>query len=191
MRIISTRRLEPLYRVDTLLRAIARFSKSTELQFRVVVVGDGSQRGVLEKLSHELGVSETLEFTRAVSEDVMRKLLSEADLYVSCSMSDGTSVSLLEAMATGCLPIVTDLPANREWIDHGTNGLLFSVGDDAALADSLRRAAGDLSLRERSRRRNTAIIRERALWPENMSRHENLLLSLTGFGVRRDPREIP
>ncbi|MEW5873682.1 MAG: glycosyltransferase family 4 protein [Candidatus Zixiibacteriota bacterium] len=190
-RIVSTRRLEPLYQVDVLLRAVSRLSKSTDRSFQLVVVGDGSQRAALESLSHELGVSGIVAFAGAVSDDAMRMHLSQADLYVSCSVSDGTSVSLLEAMATGCLPIVTDLPANREWITHETNGLLFPVGDDSSLADALRRSIGDLSLREQSRRRNTAIIRERALWPENMSRAESLLLSLTGFGERLGPRENP
>jgi len=43
---------------------------------------------------------------------------------VSVPESDATSISLLEAMAFGCVPVVSDLPANREWIQNGVNGII-------------------------------------------------------------------
>jgi glycosyltransferase involved in cell wall biosynthesis len=59
-------------------------------------------------------------------------------VFVSVPESDGTSVSLLEAMGAGCLPVLSNLPANREWVREGDNGLL--VADPAALGEALRRA---------------------------------------------------
>jgi glycosyltransferase involved in cell wall biosynthesis len=67
--------------------------------------------------------------------------LRAADVYVSASSSDGTSSSLLEAMASGLYPVVSDITANRPWVEHGKNGLLFAVGDAASLAEALRLCA--------------------------------------------------
>jgi glycosyltransferase involved in cell wall biosynthesis len=104
--------------------------------------------------------------------------LASADIYVACPEIDATSVSLLEAMAAGCYPIVSDLPANREWIVDGQNGSLFPVGDSETLAAQIMTAAGSPQLRERARQANLEIIRERALWRKNMSQVEDIIADL-------------
>jgi glycosyltransferase involved in cell wall biosynthesis len=98
----------------------------------------------------------------------MATTLFAGAVYVSTSLSDSTSVSLLEAMAAGTFPVVTDIEANHEWIDDGENGFLVPVDDPAALADRIHRALADRALRERGRRLNQARIRERASWQDNM-----------------------
>jgi glycosyltransferase involved in cell wall biosynthesis len=60
-----------------------------------------------------------------------------ADLYLSASHTDGSSVSLLEAMASGCPVVVSDIPGNREWVRSGVNGWLFKDGDSNAMAQSI------------------------------------------------------
>ena len=72
-----------------------------------------------------------------VPHDRMPELLTQTDIYVSTSLSDGTSVSLLEAMASGVFPIVTDIPSNREWINDGENGFLVPAGKEINLADRI------------------------------------------------------
>ena len=72
----------------------------------------------------------------------MALLLGQADLFISTSPSDGNNISLNEAMACGVFPIVTDIAANRAWITHGENGLLFPCRDANALADRVIEALG-------------------------------------------------
>ena len=55
-----------------------------------------------------------------------------ADLYLSASHSDGSSVSLMEALGCGLPVLVSDIPGNREWVTDGEQGWLFPDGDDAA-----------------------------------------------------------
>ena len=61
-----------------------------------------------------------------------------ATIYVSIPSSDGTSISLLEAMAYGCIPIVSNLPANKEWIDSAINGIIYNGDLSESIRQSLR-----------------------------------------------------
>ncbi len=99
------------------------------------------------------GLEDRATFIPGYQTDELPELLGRTDVYVSSSLSDGTSISLLEAMATGTFPVVSDIPANRPWVEHGRNGLLFPPGDDAALANCLAEA-----LEDAQRRAEAALI---------------------------------
>ncbi len=60
-----------------------------------------------------------------------------ADLYISPSHVDGSSVSLMEALASGLPCLVSDIPGNKEWIEDGVNGWLFRDGDVDDLAEKI------------------------------------------------------
>ena len=60
-----------------------------------------------------------------------------ADLYISPSHVDGSSVSLMEALACGIPCLVSDIPGNKEWIVEGENGWLFRDGDVDSLANKI------------------------------------------------------
>lgn len=173
--VVQSRRLEPLYQVETYIDAAAQLLRPPSPQFRFVVIGEGSRHGALVNRAHRLGLRQGLIFLPWLSEDELQKQFVAADIYVSTASSDGTSVSLLEAMAAGCFPIVTDLPGNREWITDGVNGLLFPVGDVRTLSNQLLRAATDLALRTAARERNRTIIKGRARWEDNMATVEQAL----------------
>ena len=113
--------------------------------------------------------------------------LRAADVYVSTSRSDSTSVSLLEAMACGIPPVVTDIPANREWITEGRNGLLVPPGDPVRLAEALRRMIGDRELATAVRDLNVGLVRERGLWRDNMEKVERAFVRLVE-GAEQNPR---
>ena len=90
-----------------------------------------------------------------------------ADLYLSASHSDGSSISLLEALACGRPALVSDIPGNREWITPGEQGWLFPDGDDAALAGGILRAAAGGDRLERMGTRARCLAEERADWQKN------------------------
>jgi glycosyltransferase involved in cell wall biosynthesis len=186
IRVITNRRMEPLYRVDTFIRAASRLVTGIPGQYEFIIAGDGSQRMELERLTSELGLETAIRFAGAVSDDQMRHLLHQSDLFVSCSRSDGTSVSMLEAMASGCVPIVTDLAVNHEWIRPGENGLMFPVDDSEALANAISYAAGDAEWREGIRVRNREIITSRALWNDNMAAVEAVLAKTINAYLQQD-----
>jgi glycosyltransferase involved in cell wall biosynthesis len=161
--VISNRNLSPIYNVSQLIRAIPLVLKE-ELQTRFFIAGDGQEREKLEKEAKELNVEKSVQFLGSVPHEAMPDLLTKADIYVSTSLYDGTSVSLLEAMAAGAFPVVTDIAPNREWIENGRNGFLFPAHDEFLLAKRILDAIHDKELLERGRKWNQSIVEERALW---------------------------
>jgi glycosyltransferase involved in cell wall biosynthesis len=131
--VLSNRNLLPLYNVSLLIRAIPAVLKE-EPNTKFFVAGDGPEREILEREAENLNVSSFVKFLGRIPHERMAGLLAQADIYVSTSLYDGTSVSLLEAMGSGAFPIVTDIPANREWITTGQNGFLVPVVEEKCLA---------------------------------------------------------
>jgi len=100
-------------------------------------------------------------------------------VYLSASRSDSTSQSLLEAMAAGALPVVSDIAGNREWVGEGERGerelgvaRFFSAGDPAGLAAAIERALSDPAWAASARERNARTIAARGDWHVNLARIE-------------------
>ena len=129
VRFVSLRSLIPEYHIDTLLHAVALTP-----EVEVDLVGDGSASDALRALAEALGVADRVRFHGAVSEDAVPALLAQAHVHVSTAPTDGSSISLLQALATGRPSIVVDNPANREWIVPGETGWLVPARDAEALA---------------------------------------------------------
>jgi glycosyltransferase involved in cell wall biosynthesis len=182
--VISTRHLLPEYDVETLIRAIPLVLKQCS-DTRFVIVGDGALRPSLEELVHHLGIQRNIEFLGKVPYEEMPRLLGEADIFVTTSILDGNNISLNEAMACGTFPIVSDIPANREWIEGGKNGLIFPVGDTPRLAEAIVQAIQKSKWWEVAAEQNWAIVSERGSWIKNMAKMEDHYQRLFEMGGRR------
>ncbi len=163
IKIVSNRQLEAVYNISLLIRAVPIVLRE-EPNTKFIIAGIGSEREKLEKEVKDLNVSSSVQFLGWVNHEEMPKLLSQADIYISTSLDDGTSISLLEAMASGAFPIVTDIPANREWISDGENGYLCPADNENLLAKRILDATHDKELLERSRKRNRSVVEEKARW---------------------------
>lgn len=163
VRIISTRNFAPVYSVHTFVEALGRLRKSG-VTFTADIVGDGPLRADIEAKVKSLGLTEQVRFHGHVSHEQLRDLLAGADIFVTTALSDGNNVSLNEAMACGCFPIATRIPANEQWIEQRSNGLLFSAGNEAELADAIREAVGMQVQWPRIRAENRQIIELQADW---------------------------
>jgi L-malate glycosyltransferase len=143
-RLLSTRTWEPIYGVDLILQAFARVVRSYEngsleknLKPELVLLGNGSQEPQIKDLIRQEGLDEFIFLPGRIRQDELPDLYASADLYISASHSDGTSISLLEAMGSARAVLVTDIPGNREWITHGVEGWLFPDGNTFALAEGI------------------------------------------------------
>jgi len=119
--IFSNRGLKFFYNVDKILRWFATQSS----EYKLVIANDGAERLMLEALSKELSIGERVVFVGFLKEKEMKRYYAKSQYFISIPDSDGTAVSLLEAMMYGCIPIVSNIPANREWILDLVNGVYF------------------------------------------------------------------
>lgn len=167
--IFSNRGLYPIYNVELLVRAAPDILK--EIPGAVIVIaGEGPERERLVSLAGELGVADRIRFVGAVPHEEMPQYLRAASVYVSTALSDGASVSLLEAMACGTFPVVAEIPANREWVEDGQNGYLFAPTEKASLAEKIVTALNRPDLRAKARDENVQIVRQKARWDSNIEK---------------------
>jgi len=173
LQILWTRKLEPVYDPVTLIEGLAIF-KEKGSEFVCTIAAGGVLEGHLRALARRRGIEPHLRFLGGFEASQLRTLLMSADVYVTCAVSDGTSLSLLEAMAGGLFPVAADIPANREWVVPGDNGLLFPSGDARGLAEALAAACSMRSRWRRAAERNRDIVRARGDRDTNMSELERM-----------------
>jgi L-malate glycosyltransferase len=173
LRIISTRNFAPMYSVHSVVEA-ARLVHSHGVCLMLDLVGAGPLRAALETQVHEAGLVDQVRFHGHVDHPRLVKLLGAAHVFITSALSDGNNVSLNEAMACGCFPIATNIPANQQWIEDGKNGLLYKAADAQALAVCIQRAASDASLRETAVHMNRNIVEQRANWDASVQRMHNI-----------------
>jgi glycosyltransferase involved in cell wall biosynthesis len=174
-RVLSTRAHEPLYNIGEIIEAYADVARSRP-DARLVVAHGGSLTERLQRQARE--APGRIEFTGFVDRAALRDAMTEAEVFVSVPSSDGTSVALLQAMAAGCFPIVSDLPTQPELVEDGVNGFRVPPHRPDILAGRIARALGDAEMRRAAAARNLEIVLERGLNETEMARMEGLYLGL-------------
>ncbi|MEB2777529.1 glycosyltransferase [Algoriphagus sp. D3-2-R+10] len=166
--LIVTRSLFELYRHEDILKSIS-ILRDNGFKVKVVLVGDGPEKPKLVKLCSELNIQDQVNFTGLIANDKLPELLSQSSFYVAFPTTEGVSSSLFEAMATGCFPIVSDLPANQAFLSQKKNGILVPVENVSQLADSIRYAVEHPGMVERAIWRNRKYIEKQVDFKKNMN----------------------
>lgn len=134
--VLATRSWEPVYGLDVLLEGFAR-ARSAEPRLHLAWGGQGSLAGELRAQVGRLGMGAAVTEIGRLGPSEVRDWLRSSDLYLSAAHSDGSSLSLLEALACGVPAVVTDLPGNLEWVTGPRVGRAFPDGDPEGLAAAL------------------------------------------------------
>jgi glycosyltransferase involved in cell wall biosynthesis len=180
--VVSTRMLHPVYDVATLVRAWPLVAREAP-RARCLVAGDGPERAQLERQALASGAPGSPRFLGRLAPAELGRLLAGADVYVSTSLSDSTSISLLEAMSAGAYPAVTAISGNLEWVSDATAGL-FPTGGAEALARAVVAALADPGARACERAANRRTVEERGDRRRAMDRVAAELRELRGGGAR-------
>lgn len=177
-RVIHYRPLEPLYNPLPLVRAIPLVEREFNDRVRFIIQRRGSLYENIRELSIKLGIEGFIYFIDELDHSVLSELLRRCDVYTSLSTSDSTSVSLLETMASGLFPVVSDTVGNREWIRDRENGFLVPLNNERYLASKIIEALKYKRLRVKAARINREIIEKRADWQKNMKKVEEIFYNL-------------
>ena len=131
--ILHTRTLDEIYRPGVLLHAF-HLAVQIKPHFRLKIIGAGPLLSKLQKLSKSLGLEKNVEWIPPVQNHQLPEVLKKASLYTTAACSDGVSISLLEAMATGLPVVVPDLPSNVHLLSPQHHRQTFRLDDPQSMA---------------------------------------------------------
>jgi glycosyltransferase involved in cell wall biosynthesis len=146
-------RLTPHKRVDLLLRAFMRLHPDFP-DARLWIMGTGEQEAELRRQAAE--ADGAVEILGQVDSGEVARRMQLADVFALVSRWEGLSNALLEAMACGLAPVVTDVSGTREVVEHGTSGIVVSADDEEMIYESLRQLVAD---RKRAQQLGAAAAR--------------------------------
>jgi glycosyltransferase involved in cell wall biosynthesis len=176
--LIITRKFKSVYGIDIFLKALSMIVQQ-DRDVRAIIVGFGPLEHELKSLSISLGLKEFVKFTGRVNRWELVNYLNVADIYVSTSYSDGTSLSLLEALVVGLPAVVTDVPANLEWVRDGYNGFIAKRGDHKDVEEALLKLLKNVELWPIFRERNIMLAKKKADWDKNFEKFVRMFEALS------------
>lgn len=137
--VFSNRLHSPLYRIDEVIKAFAKFvSKPEFADWRLVVAATGREKE-FQQLAHFLGIEDKVKFVGWLSQKENAEYYAKSKIYISLPKSDSFPISLMEAMSGECIPVISDLPAYKGIMKKGENALILS-NEEIAKADYIEQA---------------------------------------------------
>jgi glycosyltransferase involved in cell wall biosynthesis len=185
--IINPRGFRAYVRNDTFFRSIPLIIKEKQ-NIRFICPAMESETQAVKWLG-SLDISSYVRLLPLQSPEEMANLFRQAQIITSITTHDGSPNSLLEAMASGCFPIVGDIDSLREWITQDVNGILIDPVDPRQLAEAVLKAVGDVNMRAAARQINVRMIEERAEYQKGMAEVYNFYKSIVlGLSAVDDKR---
>lgn len=151
-------RLDPEKHVEEILRAVAEAVKIVD--FRLVIVGKGTIRNKLEKLTRHLGITGKVIFTGFVPDEELPYFYKLSHCFIIASTAELLSLVTLQAMACGLPVIAVNAGALTELVKNRVNGFLYNGGDMAAIVRDIREVMLDDELRSRMGEKSLQIARQ-------------------------------
>ena len=164
--LLCNRSMEPQYGVDIAVKGfIGAYKENSNL--RLLLFGRGSQEKIIRGLIHSAGLDEAVHFGEFADLAALPDIYNSSDLYLTASHTDGSSVSLMEALACGLPVIVSDIPSNKEWVCHGREGWIFPDGDADDLARKITQAVSSSNYWATIGAHNREVAEDGADWTKN------------------------
>ncbi len=172
-KIVCVGRLNKQKDHPTLFKAI-KLLKNPKI--KLILCGDGEERKNLIKFRDKLKLQRQINFL-GKRKDVL-EILRVADLFVLPSLYEGMSNAILEAMASKCAIIVSDIPENKELIEDKKNGLTFNAGNYCDLAEKIKIMQQNKNLRIRMGEEAYKTIKRKYLFSDIIKKYDEFLLKI-------------
>jgi len=169
-------RLDAEKHLPVLMRAFIRV-KSVMPHVHLVIVGDGTERPILQAMAHDLGVSRDVTLTGRVSDEDLVSLHKVGTVFCMPSPAELQSIATLEAMASGQPIVAVDAGALGELCQHERNGYLTEQDDDEMIAQGILAILEDPSLRDEMSKESLAIAQTHDL-ETTLARFEQIYTDL-------------
>lgn len=171
-------RLDPVKAYDHLITAFAELVRtgSPRLSLVTLIVGDGPERARLERIAVNSGAAESIRFLGWRND--AGRLLGLLDLFVLPSDSEGTSLSLLEAMASGTAVVATSVGGTPDVIGDSGAGVLIPPRDHDALVSAIRTLLADPIRRASMGAKGRARVEQRYSFKAMADSYHNLYVEL-------------
>ncbi|MBI4722732.1 MAG: glycosyltransferase family 4 protein [Candidatus Stahlbacteria bacterium] len=180
--ILMNRSFKHIYDHMTFIKGLPDLLKEDK-DIRIMFIGEGELLSDMKSLVKDK--EQRVKFLARVENAEMPKYLRAADIYVSTSLSDGSSLSLMEAFACGLPCVVTDVPAIREWVVNGINGFIVPRKNTQGVVEKILMILRDEKLRKEIRNNNWKVAQERADWDKNFQVLEKIYDRLIRTTKRR------
>ncbi len=129
-------RLEGIKGMDLVVPAFAEVHRQ-EPDVRLLVVGDGSKRQLIERQTRETGVEESVTFVGRQAQDQLQDFYDQIDILLMPSRSEGFGLTAIEGMARGCVLVASDIGGLPEVVLDGETGLLHRPADVPDIAEKV------------------------------------------------------
>lgn len=159
--------------LDILLKALQTIS---DIDWELFIIGEGAQRAALEKLSRNLGLSNSVHFLGFRPDRL--EFLRGFDLFVLPSRLEGIPRCLMEAMAAKIPVTASDIPGSNNLIAHEETGLLFEVDDHFDLAKKIKKIATSSTLTKKLVNNSFKLVNERYSANRMAMEYEKLFIHL-------------
>lgn len=177
--IITTSRLVPKNGIDILIRAVAELKPQIpNIKYQIQILGSGPEEKKLKRLASELKINDRIEFLGNVNPDEVPKYLSQADIFVRPSRSEGLGSSFLEAMAAGLPIVATKVGGIPEFLKDYETGLFVKMDDPADVAEKISKLLADKALRKTLGEKGQRLVQEKYSWDKVALQMDKIFSSL-------------
>jgi glycosyltransferase involved in cell wall biosynthesis len=176
--VLSNRSLETLYNIDIIIKAIPMVLGAFPRTVFLFAWYSAPRKDYLMKLAENLGVTANIRLIGKIEHRDLPTYYAESDIFVSIPNSDTIAISLLEAMACGVAPVVSDLSSTKECIIDGVNGYVVPLRNAEETANAIIRLLSNDSLRKSFVKMNREWVVQHADWNSNMKKVEELYYKL-------------
>lgn len=181
----TVKRLGSKYGIDILIRSFAAMRESIKLVnpafadiLRLLIVGEGSDKGALIKLATEIGVGDITRFEGAVLYADVPVFLRKMDIYAAFSRFESFGVAILEASACGVPVVVSDVDGPSEVVRNNETGIIVPIENIAASAAALEKLVMNSALRSRLGAAGRTHVVDNYDWEKSVDIMENVYKSV-------------